>query len=156
MKRRAVLRIWGRVQGVNYRRAAQREANRLGITGFARNMPDDSVWIEVRIEMVAGPSQHEPPSGGDMRERGHLFTEGRSVLVTVRRMDVGLELLQEPRHDHARDQTVLHETERRQRPFGRNVDRVQLEVLFGVVFVAEQLDRRNGVDQSLVGLWRQK
>jgi acylphosphatase len=47
MKRRVVLRIWGRVQGVNYRRAAQREAVRLGVTGFARNMPDDSVWIEV-------------------------------------------------------------------------------------------------------------
>lgn len=46
MKRRVVLRIWGRVQGVNYRRAAQREAVRLGVTGFARNMPDDSVWIE--------------------------------------------------------------------------------------------------------------
>ncbi len=46
MKRRAVLRVFGRVQGVNYRRAAQREAQRLGITGFARNMPDESVWIE--------------------------------------------------------------------------------------------------------------
>lgn len=46
MKRRVVLRIWGRVQGVNYRRAAQREAVRLAVTGFARNMPDDSVWIE--------------------------------------------------------------------------------------------------------------
>ncbi|CAN5709100.1 hypothetical protein BH23CHL5_BH23CHL5_15940 [soil metagenome] len=45
-KRRAVLRVWGRVQGVNYRKATQREALRTGITGFARNMPDDSVWIE--------------------------------------------------------------------------------------------------------------
>lgn len=53
MKRRAVLRIWGRVQGVNYRRAAQREAVRLGVTGFARNMPDDSVWIEVEGEETA-------------------------------------------------------------------------------------------------------
>jgi acylphosphatase len=46
MKRRSVIRVWGRVQGVNYRRVAQREAVRLGVTGFARNMPDDSVWIE--------------------------------------------------------------------------------------------------------------
>ncbi len=46
MKRRVVVRIWGRVQGVNFRRAAQREAARLEVTGFARNMPDDSVWIE--------------------------------------------------------------------------------------------------------------
>jgi acylphosphatase len=53
MKRWSVLRVWGRVQGVNYRRAAQREAVRLGITGFARNMPDDSVWIEAEGEEEA-------------------------------------------------------------------------------------------------------
>lgn len=44
--RRAVLRVFGRVQGVNYRRATKREATRLGITGFARNAADGSVWIE--------------------------------------------------------------------------------------------------------------
>lgn len=46
VKQRAVLRVWGRVQGVNYRRWAQKEALKQGVTGFARNMPDQSVWIE--------------------------------------------------------------------------------------------------------------
>ncbi|HET9888293.1 MAG TPA: acylphosphatase [bacterium] len=37
------LRIRGRVQGVYYRGSAQDEAERLAISGFARNDPDGSV-----------------------------------------------------------------------------------------------------------------
>lgn len=39
--------VTGRVQGVFYRASAQREAQRLGITGHARNLPDG------RVEIVA-------------------------------------------------------------------------------------------------------
>jgi len=44
---RAHLFISGRVQGVGFRAHTQREAERLGITGWVRNMPDG------RVELVA-------------------------------------------------------------------------------------------------------
>jgi acylphosphatase len=41
---RAVVR--GEVQGVGYRWAVQRQANRLGLSGYAENLPDGSVRVE--------------------------------------------------------------------------------------------------------------
>lgn len=38
-------RVYGRVQGVFFRRSAQLEAQRLGLQGFARNLPDGSVEV---------------------------------------------------------------------------------------------------------------
>lgn len=43
---RRVIRVDGLVQGVNYRQAARREAERLGIAGFARNEADGSVTVD--------------------------------------------------------------------------------------------------------------
>jgi acylphosphatase len=42
-RRRAVLRIQGRVQGVSFRESARAEALRLGLTGWVRNLSDGSV-----------------------------------------------------------------------------------------------------------------
>jgi acylphosphatase len=41
---RAVVR--GQVQGVGFRWAVQREARRLGLAGYAQNLPDGSVRVE--------------------------------------------------------------------------------------------------------------
>ncbi|MEA2042812.1 MAG: acylphosphatase [Bacteroidota bacterium] len=40
------IRVWGRVQGVGYRFNCKREAKAMGITGFVKNRPDGSVYIE--------------------------------------------------------------------------------------------------------------
>lgn len=40
------IRVTGRVQGVGFRWNAAREAWRREITGYVRNMPDGSVYIE--------------------------------------------------------------------------------------------------------------
>jgi acylphosphatase len=37
--------VFGKVQGVFFRRSAQAEAKRLGLRGFARNLPDGSVEV---------------------------------------------------------------------------------------------------------------
>jgi acylphosphatase len=44
LRLRAVVR--GEVQGVGYRWAVQRQAHRLGLTGYAENLPDGSVRVE--------------------------------------------------------------------------------------------------------------
>lgn len=44
------IKIFGKVQGVFFRATAREQAERLGILGFAKNMPDGSVYIEVEGE----------------------------------------------------------------------------------------------------------
>jgi len=48
MEQKILLRIiiTGRVQGVGYRWNTAREATGLGITGYVKNMPDGTVYIE--------------------------------------------------------------------------------------------------------------
>ena len=50
---RVIARVRGRVQGVNYRATARREALRLGLVGWARNEPDGSVLIDVEGKPAA-------------------------------------------------------------------------------------------------------
>jgi len=40
------IRVYGEVQGVFFRDSVRRKAEELGIKGFARNEPDESVYIE--------------------------------------------------------------------------------------------------------------
>ncbi|MFH1749918.1 MAG: acylphosphatase, partial [bacterium] len=44
------IKISGKVQGVFYRVATKNKARDLDLTGFVRNEPDDSVYIEVEGE----------------------------------------------------------------------------------------------------------
>jgi len=67
----------GRVQGVGYRYFVLREAEALGITGFARNLPDG------RVEVVAeGPDEALASFEGRLRQ-GPAF----STVTGVERVD---------------------------------------------------------------------
>ena len=46
MPSRLNIRITGEVQGVFFRQSAKSEAKRLSLSGFTRNEPDGSVYIE--------------------------------------------------------------------------------------------------------------
>ncbi|HUS26275.1 MAG TPA: acylphosphatase [Nevskiaceae bacterium] len=47
------IRVTGKVQGVYFRDSARQHAEVLGITGFARNEPDGSVYIEAEGDDTA-------------------------------------------------------------------------------------------------------
>lgn len=44
------IKIYGLVQGVFFRASANEQADKLGLTGFAQNEPDGSVYIEAEGE----------------------------------------------------------------------------------------------------------
>lgn len=46
MKKHFNIKVYGLVQGVFFRSTAKEQADKLGITGFAENKPDGSVYIE--------------------------------------------------------------------------------------------------------------
>ena len=81
-KKAVILKVYGKVQGVGFRYYTLKKANDLSITGFVKNMPDGSVYIEAEgeagtlVEFIdwcnVGPSwarvvkidkQDAPPSG---------------------------------------------------------------------------------------------
>jgi acylphosphatase len=45
-KRGAIIKVYGKVQGVGFRYYTHKKANELGLTGFVQNRPDGSVYIE--------------------------------------------------------------------------------------------------------------
>lgn len=73
------LHVRGRVQGVYFRASAQREARRLGLSGWVKNRPDGSVEIlaegeELSIRELHGWAQKGPSAARvdrvDTRWRG--------------------------------------------------------------------------------------
>lgn len=50
---RVIARIIGRVQGVNYRATAAREARQRGLAGWVRNEPDGAVLIDIEGDPAA-------------------------------------------------------------------------------------------------------
>ena len=78
--KRVQLLIRGRVTGVFFRAASQREAKRLGVTGWVKNRNDGSVEIlaegeEDAIKEIIGWAHHGPSAarveGVDVRWRGY-------------------------------------------------------------------------------------
>ncbi len=61
-----LFRIHGKVQGVWFRESTRREAVRLGISGYARNMPDGTVEVlacggEEVLDRLGGWLKEGPP-----------------------------------------------------------------------------------------------
>jgi acylphosphatase len=50
MKKAAILKVSGRVQNVGFRYHTRKTAEEYAISGFVRNMPDGSVYIECEGE----------------------------------------------------------------------------------------------------------
>jgi len=65
--------VSGRVQGVWYRGSTQREAQRLGVTGHARNLPDG------RVEVLACGAPAAVDALCDWLWRGPTHAEVRDV-----------------------------------------------------------------------------
>lgn len=66
MSRCLLCQVFGKVQGVWYRASTQQEAERLGVTGYARNMDDGSVEVlmcgeESALEALKEWLQEGPP-----------------------------------------------------------------------------------------------
>jgi len=89
-QKRIHLIVKGRVQGVYYRASAQREAKRLGLTGWVVNRPDGSVEIvaegeEDQVKDLLAWAQHGPATARvekiDTRWRSYTgeFSEFRIV-----------------------------------------------------------------------------
>ncbi|SUG06060.1 acylphosphatase [Salmonella enterica subsp. enterica serovar Pullorum] len=51
--------VYGRVQGVGFRYTTQHEAQRLGLTGYAKNMDDGSVEVVALWRRGAGRKAHQ-------------------------------------------------------------------------------------------------
>ncbi len=67
MMKRIQATIQGRVQGVSFRYYTQKEAQRLGLTGWVRNQPDGSVMTvaegtEENLQMFVQFLHHGPPA----------------------------------------------------------------------------------------------
>jgi acylphosphatase len=78
--KRVNLVVRGRVQGVFFRAASQREARRLGVTGWVKNRADGSVELliegdEDAVKELMGWAQHGPSAARvdqvDVRWRGY-------------------------------------------------------------------------------------
>lgn len=65
--------VSGRVQGVGYRYYALREAEALGVSGYARNLPDG------RVEVVAEASEESLAQFEERLRQGPSFASVQSL-----------------------------------------------------------------------------
>ena len=50
IKKAAIIKVYGRVQGVGFRFYTNKKAVELGISGYVQNKPDGSVYIEAEAD----------------------------------------------------------------------------------------------------------
>lgn len=67
MKKHADIQVFGRVQGVCFRAYAHKKARNLGLAGYVKNLPDESVFLEAEGEEGALQTfvewlHHGPPA----------------------------------------------------------------------------------------------
>ncbi|MCB2379642.1 acylphosphatase [Hymenobacter sp. BT635] len=85
MTEHRILHIHGRVQGVFFRQSTRAEAQRLSLTGYARNNADGSVTIEAEgptaaLDALEAWCHHGPPAARvDRVEAGAGALEGYTV-----------------------------------------------------------------------------
>jgi acylphosphatase len=53
MKKRLIIHVIGKVQGVWFRRSTKEKANELNISGFCKNLENGSVYIEAEGDLEA-------------------------------------------------------------------------------------------------------
>ncbi len=89
-QKRVQIIIHGRVQGVFYRASAQREAKRLGITGWIKNRQDGTVEAlvegdETKVKEFLNWSQHGPTTARveDIETRWRSYTGEFSAFKIV-------------------------------------------------------------------------
>ncbi|TWF57045.1 acylphosphatase [Neorhizobium alkalisoli] len=77
------VRVTGRVQGVGFRAWTEREARRLGLTGWVRNEPDGAVtaFLAGRPEAVATMLErlHRGPLGASVADVTMLPSDGEAI-----------------------------------------------------------------------------
>jgi len=72
---RAHIFVSGRVQGVFFRAGAQTRAKKIGVYGFARNLPD------ARVEIIAEGEKENVEKLINWLKRGSLFAKVKGVEV---------------------------------------------------------------------------
>ena len=79
MKVQVHIRVVGMVQGVGFRWFVKQAANRLGLTGFVRNLPDGSVEVVVEGERgLVGEMVSEVRRGPRWAQVNHVQVTERS------------------------------------------------------------------------------
>lgn len=75
--------VYGRVQGVGFRYTTQHEAQRLGLTGYAKNMDDGSVEVVACGESERVEQLMKWLKAGDRAAPGLIgFSANRTALAT--------------------------------------------------------------------------
>lgn len=80
MKKHLKLKITGKVQGVWYRASLQKEAQKLAVTGFVKNVPDGSVYAEVEGDhLLLKQLVDWCWRGPELARVSHVFVEEGSI-----------------------------------------------------------------------------
>src|SRR5262245_17222765 len=107
---------------VDLRRAVhpvERGAEPLAVAGpceVQQTREDDAFWIEVRIQVITRPPQHESATCRFVGKCGERRTALRAVLPYIELANMRFEPSQECRHHEARNQRVLEKLERLECP----------------------------------------